>query len=46
MLHAISALLTAAAAVLAVLMIRSISLRVREIGRRRSVPLPKTPFYG
>lgn len=39
-------LATAVAAVPAVLVLRSISLRLREIGRRRSLPLPAKPFYG
>lgn len=42
---ALGALLTGAAAVLAIVMVRSIALRIRELARRRSVPLPKVPFY-
>jgi uncharacterized protein DUF4328 len=34
------------AAALAALVVRSITLRVREVARRRSVPLPPVPFYG
>ncbi len=45
-LRASGALAGVLAAALAVLVIRSIALRVRELARRRSVPLPPPPFYG
>ena len=44
--HPISWLVMAAASALLVLVVRSISLRLREIARRRAVPLPPRPYYG
>jgi hypothetical protein len=44
-LWALDAAVTLAAAALAVIVVRSISLRIRDFARRRSVPLPPAPFY-
>ncbi len=43
--HVIIAALAIAVAVPFVLVVRSVSLRLRELARRRSVPLPPRPFY-